>query len=82
MPRYGTDSRRREHLLKRLRSADGPAYGTLVAEVADAFPAKRPYWAGAQAARSVRDLLWDQLATVDETGAVWLLPAGWKAGGG
>jgi hypothetical protein len=80
MPRYGTDHRRREHLLKRLRAADGPPYDLLCGEVADAFPARKPYWAGLQAVRAVRDLLWDELATVDETGAVWLLPAGWQAG--
>jgi hypothetical protein len=79
---YSPDYRRREHLLKRLRSADGPPYDLLCGEVADAFPARKPYWAGVQAVRAVRDLLWDELATVDECGAVWLLPAGWKASGG
>lgn len=73
-------ARRREHLLKRLREADGPHYDTLCAELADAFPARNPWWAGAQAVRAVRDALWDELATVDENGSLWLLPAGWQAG--
>lgn len=72
------DSRRRDYLLKRLREADGPTYDTLCAEVAEAFPAKTPWWAGVQAVRAVRDLLWDELATVDADGSIWLLAAGWQ----
>lgn len=79
MPRYNEGRRRREHLLKRLREADGPEYGDLVAEVAEAFPEKTTYWTGVRAVRSVRDLLWDELATVDTDGCIWLLPAGWAA---
>ena len=79
MPRYSLDRRRREYLLKRLREADGPEYGDLVAEVAEAFPEKTKYWTGVQAARSVRAVLWDELATVDSEGCIWLLPAGWAA---
>jgi hypothetical protein len=78
-PRYLPDRDRREYLLKRLREADGPAYDGLVAEVAEAFPMKTRYWAGIQAVRAVRGLLWDELATVDGDGGVWLLPAGWQA---
>lgn len=79
MPRYSADSRRREYLLKRLRAADGPQYDALVAEVAEAFPMKTPYWCGVQAVRAVRDLLWDELATTDAGAGIWLLPAGWAA---
>jgi len=75
----GPADRRREYLLARLREADGPQYDALCAEVAAAFPAKRRYWAGVQAVRAVRGLLWDQLATVDADGGIWLLPAAWKA---
>lgn len=77
MPRY---SRRREYLLERLRTADGPEYGDLVAEAVEKFPERTAYWTKVQAARSVRDLLWDELATVDGDGCIWLLPAGWAAG--
>jgi hypothetical protein len=76
---FRSADRRREYLLARLREADGPQYDALCAEVAAAFPAKRRYRAAAQAVRAVRGLLWDQLATVDADGAIWLLPAAWKA---
>lgn len=79
MPRYSANPKRREYLLKRLRDADGPEYGDLVAEVAGAFPERTRYWTAAMAARSVRELLWDELAVVDGDGAVWLLSAGWAA---
>jgi hypothetical protein len=81
MPRYMPDRRHREYLLKRLLEADGPQYEALCGEVAAAFPAKTRYWAGVQAVRAVRELLWDELATVDDAGAVWLLPSGWQAAG-
>jgi hypothetical protein len=79
LPEYRPDYRRREHLLKRLRDADGPEYGALCAELADAFPMQRPYLAGLLAVRAVRALLWDELAAVDAEGGIWLLPAGWTA---
>ena len=79
MSPYDTDQRRREYLLKRLREADGPEYDALCAEVADAFPMRKPYWGGVQAVRAVRALLWAELAAVDAEGGIWLLPAGWTA---
>jgi hypothetical protein len=79
MPNYSLpDPRRRAWLLERLREADGPTYETLCAEVAEAFPAKRQYWASVQAVRAVRAVLWDELGTVDDAGAIWLLPSGWQ----
>jgi hypothetical protein len=80
VPRPGARGRRK-HLLVRLREADGPHYDTLCAEVAEAFPARTRWWASVQAVRAVRELLWDELATVDADGAIWLLPAGWQAAG-
>jgi hypothetical protein len=70
---------RRAWLLERLREADGPEYGDLVGEMIAGFPEKTRYWAGVRAARSVRQLLWDQDATVDHDGSVWLTPRGWQA---
>jgi hypothetical protein len=70
---------RREFLLRRLREADGPRYDELVGEVAEALPEKRPYLTGIKAARSVRTLLWDGLATTEPDGSVWLTPAGWES---
>lgn len=79
MTEYGTGRRRRDYLLRRLREADGPEYDALCAEVAGRYPEKTKYWTGVQSARSVRGLLWDELATVDTDGGIWLRPAGWKA---
>jgi len=78
-PKYGTRRQRREFLLRRLRQADGIGYDDLVAAVVAAVPGSSNYWTSVLGVKSVRELLWDELATVDDDGSIWLLPTGWQA---
>lgn len=83
-PQYRSSSgymfpRRRAWLLERLSAADGISYDELVHELFTEFPqAGKRHLATVCAVRSVRDLLFDELAVTESDQSIWLTPEGWR----
>ena len=70
--------RRRAWLLERLSAADGISYDELCRELCTEFPqAGKRHLATVCAVRSVRDLLFDELAVTESDESMWLSPSGW-----
>jgi hypothetical protein len=62
----------------RLAQADGVIYDDLIREVMAAFPVPgNRVLCGIRVVRTVRGLLWKELAVTESDESVWLTPAGW-----
>jgi len=74
----------REWLLARLRLADGPRHGVLVAELVNWieswYPAAQKPWKVGQAKLAVHELAANGLAVTEPDETVWLTPRGWREG--